>query len=151
MAKAAKQQDVEVTPKFINGILKDVGEANEQIDSARGKYMNAARRQRELIAAVYERAAAQGIPQKVMKLQVKIEQLQAKLTGAITELEAENRKILHKVVKAHGDKAQLALFSDLPPLPKEPKTKAAKKEAQADLEDVIPPADESNVHQLGAA
>jgi uncharacterized protein YukE len=150
MAKAAKQQDVEVTPKFINGILKDVGEANEQIDSARGKYMNAARRQRELIAAVYERAAAQGIPQKVMKLQVKIEQLQAKLTGAITELEAENRKILHKVVKAHGDKAQLALFSDLPPLPKEPKAKKAKAE-QTDIEDVIPPADDSNVHQLGAA
>jgi hypothetical protein len=135
MAKAAKQIDVDVTPKLINGIVKEVLESFEQIDSARGKFMNAARRQRELIAAVYERAASRGIPQKVMKLQIKIEQLQSKLTGLITDLEIENRKLLHKVVKARGDKAQLALFTDLPPMPKAAKP-AKDKPVQTDIEDV---------------
>jgi len=152
MAKAAKQQDVEVTSKLVNGIIKDVLEGFEKIESSRGKHMNNARTQRELIAAVYERAAAHGIPQKVMKIQIKIEQLQAKLTGLITELEAENRKMLQKVVKAHGDKAQMALFNDLPPLPKETKAKK-EKPVQTDIEDVTLGAahDDSNVHQLGAA
>jgi len=133
MAKAAKQATgVEPSPKLVNGIVKDVLECHDQIESARGKYMNAARRQRELMSAVYERGAAHGLPQRVMKLQIKIEQLQAKLVGAITELEAENRKMLHRVAKARGNKAQLALFNELPPLPK-----AAKTPTQADIEDVV--------------
>jgi hypothetical protein len=140
MAKSAKQVDVVITSKLVDGIVKDVLAGFEQIDSARGKYMNAARRQRELIAAVYERAASQGIPQKVMKLQIKIEQMQSKLTGMITELEAESRKLLHKVVKARGDKSQLALFTDLPPLPKTAKTKKdnGDKGGKLDLNDAGP-------------
>jgi hypothetical protein len=152
MAKAAKQVDAEFTPKLINGIIKDINEADEQIDSARGKYMNAARRQRELKQAVYERAASQGIPQKVMKLQVEAERLLEKYLGKVAELEVENRKMALKIAKVRGNKAQMALFNDLPPMPKEPKTKATKaKPEQADLEDALPPPDESNVHQLGAA
>jgi hypothetical protein len=156
MAKAAKQVDVEITPKLVNGVINDVFEAVENIETARGKFMNEARRHRDTIAAVYERAAAQGIPQKVMKLQVKIETLQGKLTGAITELEAEHRKLLQKVVKARGNKAQLTLFNDLPAIKEmkikaPPKEKAAKAKPATVEEAVSSVADESNVHHLGAA
>ena len=70
MAKAAKSGNIEVTPRLVNGVIKDVLEAFDVIESARGTYMNAARRQRDEMATVYERAAQQGIPQKVMKLQI---------------------------------------------------------------------------------
>ena len=114
MAKAAKSGNIEVTPRLVNGVIKDVLDKFEVIESARGTYMNAARRQREGISAVYERAAQQGIPQKVMKLQIRIEQTQTKLSSLITELEGEERAMLEKVVRAHGEKTQLALFPDLP-------------------------------------
>jgi hypothetical protein len=114
MAKAAKSGNIEVTPRLVNGVIKDVMEAFDVIESARGTYMNAARRQRDKMATVYERAASQGIPQKVMKLQIKIEQTQAKLTGYITELEDEHRVMLEKVVRAHAVPQQMALFPDLP-------------------------------------
>ena len=112
MAKAAKSGNIEVTPRLVNGVIKDVLDKFDVIESARGTYMNAARRQREGISAVYERAAAQGIPQKVMKLQIRIEQTQSKLTGLITELEEEQRTMLEKVVRAHGVPTQLALFPE---------------------------------------
>ena len=114
MAKAAKSGNIEVTPRLVNGVIKDVLDKFDVIESARGTYMNAARRQREGISAVYERAAQQGIPQKVMKLQIRIEQTQSKLSSLITELEGEERAMLEKVVRAHGEKTQLALFPDLP-------------------------------------
>ena len=114
MAKAAKSGNIEVTPRLVNGVIKDVLEAFDVIESARGTYMNAARRQRDKMATVYERAASQGIPQKVMKLQIKIEQTQAKLTGLITELEEEHRTMLEKVVRAHAVPQQMALFPDMP-------------------------------------
>ena len=114
MAKAAKSGNIEVTPRLVNGVIKDVRDKFDVIESARGTYMNAARRQREGISAVYERAAQQGIPQKVMKLQIRIEQTQTKLSSLITELEGEERAMLEKVVRAHGEKTQLALFPDLP-------------------------------------
>ena len=114
MAKAAKSGNIEVTPRLVNGVIKDVLDKFDVIESARGTYMNAARRQREGISAVYERAAQQGIPQKVMKLQIRIEQTQTKLSSLITELEGEERAMLEKVVRAHGERTQLALFPDLP-------------------------------------
>jgi hypothetical protein len=139
MAKAAKQVEVEITPRVVNGIVTDVLAAFDDLESARGAYMNKARKQREIIAAVYERGAAQGIPQKVMKLQIRIEQTQTKLNGLITDLESENLKLLQKVVKARGDKKQLALFADLPKAVKKPrKAKAA-------------PAEQSNVEQFPTA
>jgi hypothetical protein len=114
MAKAAKSGNIEVTPRLVNGVIRDVLDKFDVIESARGTYMNAARRQRDAISTIYERAAQQGIPQKVMKLQIKIEQTQAKLAGLITELEAEERAMLEKVVRAHGVPTQMALFPDMP-------------------------------------
>jgi hypothetical protein len=133
MAKAAKSGNIEVTPRLVNGVIKDVMEAFDMIESARGTYMNAARRQRDKMASVYERAAQQGIPQKVMKLQIKIEQTQAKLTGLITELEEENRAMLEKVVRAHGVPTQLALFPDIAPAGVRPRAKRGARKAKAQV------------------
>ena len=131
MAKAAKSGNIEVTPRLVNGVIKDVLEAFDVIESARGTYMNAARRQRDKMATVYERAAQQGIPQKVMKLQIKIEQTQAKLTGLITDLEEENRAMLEKVVRAHAVPQQMALFPDMPAGVKAKRGPSRRKKANA--------------------
>jgi hypothetical protein len=136
MAKQAKEVDTaEITPRIVNAMIKDVLEGFANIDSAKGKYMSAAKRQRELIGAVYERAAQKGIPQVVAKLQVEIERLQMKLAGKITDLEIENRKLLQRVIKARGNKTQLALFADLPAMPKPTK---AEREAEAKAEKEFP-------------
>lgn len=132
MARAAKSVEIDISPRVVNGIVRDVFDGFEQIESARGKYMSAARKHREAIGLVYERGAARGIPQKVMKLQVRIEQMQNKLIGLVTELESENRKLLQKIAKARGNKAQLALFADLPAMPKP--TKAELKAEAAEEE-----------------
>jgi hypothetical protein len=114
MAKAAKTGNIEVTPRLVNGVIRDVLDKFDVIESARGTYMNAARRQRDAIGTIYERAAQQGIPQKVMKLTIRIEQTQSKLAGLITDLEEENRAMLEKVVRAHAVPTQMALFPDMP-------------------------------------
>jgi len=134
MAKQAKTVEVEVTERTVKGIVKDVLSGFDDLESARGSYMNKARRIRETITAIYERGAARGIPQKVMKLQIKIVQQKAKLVSLITELEGEERKMLQKVAKAYGDHAQLALFKELPPIPKAEKPpKAAKEPKQSGI------------------
>lgn len=133
MAKQAKETDVEVTPRIVNSIIKRVTECHSDLETARGQYMNKARRIRDTMATVYESGAAEGIPQKVMKLQVRIEQTLEKLKGLYTEMEAEQQIMARKVMKARGDKVQLALFADMP-IPKVKAMTAAEKKAKAAAE-----------------
>ena len=115
MAKPAKAaQVVEVTPKIVNGLIKLILESHSDLESARGSFMNKARRIRETIQATIDSGAARGIPPKMTKLMIKIEQLQAKLKTNLAELDSEERKLMKRIVIAHGSKEQLALFSDLP-------------------------------------
>ena len=115
MAKAAKSKDVEISERVVNRIIRDILEKYSELETARGSFMNRARRIREGIQGVIDEAAARGIPPKLTKLTIKIEQAQAKLQAMMAELDAEERKLLRKIVVAHGDKAQLQLFNDLPP------------------------------------
>jgi len=137
MAKAAKTKDIEISDRLVNKIIRDILEKYSELETARGSFMNRARRIREGIQGVVDEAAARGIPPKLTKLTIKIEQAQKKLQAMMAELDAEERKLLKRIVVAHGDKAQLQLFNDLPPAVAAPKevviadSKAEKKPPKA--------------------
>jgi hypothetical protein len=128
MAKAAKTVEVEITKRdaeaFVGGILSHF----ENIDSARGTYMQAARSERESMQAIYEGMAAKGIPQKVAKIEIQIVRAIERLKGLYSELEAEDQKLLDKLARAQGDAEQMSLFGidALPKKKREAKPKAAK-------------------------
>jgi predicted xylose isomerase-like sugar epimerase len=131
MAKAAKTVEVEITERMANKFVRDILERFENIESARGTFMNKARREREAMATIYEGMAARGVSQKAAKANIKIVRALEKIKGWMTELEAEDRKMTQRLAKAQGDKKQLMLFGELPPAPKPTKEeKAAAKEAR---------------------
>jgi len=141
MAKAAKAQEIEINEKMATKFVADIQERFERIESARGTYMNAARREREAMNTIYEGMAARGVPQKVAKIEIKIIQAMERIKGWMQDLEAEDRKMVQKLAKALGDKKQLMLFGELPPAPKpeKPARKAkAAKPVQTDIEDAPP-------------
>jgi hypothetical protein len=142
MAKAAKAVEAEISEKMATKFVKDILEHFENIESARGTFMNKARREKEAMATIYEGMAARGVSQKSSKTNIKIIRALEKIKGWMADLEIEDRKMVQKLAKAQGDKKQLLLFAELPPMPKperEAKVKA-EKPAQASLIDDEPPA-----------
>ena len=126
MAKSAKTVEIEITKRdaeaFVTGILAHF----ENIDSARGTYMQAARSEREGMQAIYEGMAEKGIPQKVAKIEIQIVRTIEKLKGLYSDLEAEDQKTLDKLARAQGDAEQMSLFG-IDALPKKPKKAKAPK------------------------
>jgi hypothetical protein len=128
MAKSAKTVEVEITKRdaeaFVSGILAHF----ENIDSAKGTYMQAARSEREGMQAIYEGMAAKGIPQKVAKIEIQIVRTLERLKGLYSDLEAEDQKLLDKLARAQADAEQMSLFGidALPKKKREPKVKAPK-------------------------
>jgi hypothetical protein len=138
MAKAAKSVEVEVTERMANKFVKDILEHFENIESARGKFMNAARKEREAMTVIYEGLAARGVSQKSARAEIKIVRALEKIKGWVADLEAEDRKMVQKLAKAQGDKKQLLLFAELPPMAKQTRAeKAAATAAQADLVETL--------------
>lgn len=126
MAKQAKAPSAEISDKDARKFLADIFEHLANIESARGTYMNRARREREGMVSLYEGLTAHGVSQKVSKLTVKIAMSLEKIKGWQAEIEDEEKKIAIKMAKAIGDKRQLMLWSDLQPQPKPRKPKAPK-------------------------
>jgi len=128
MAKSAKTVEVEITKRdaeaFVGGILAHF----ENIESAKGTYMQAARSEREGMQAIYEGLAAKGIPQKVAKLEIQIVRTIERLKGLYSDLEAEDQKMLDKLARAQADAEQMSLFGidALPKKKREPKAKVTK-------------------------
>jgi len=124
MAKSAKMTETvaDLSEKRVNKFLKDVLERYDAIESARGRFMNTARREREQMTALYEGMASAGVSQKSARLNVKVHRALEKIRGWIADAEAEDRKMAQKLAKAQKAKHQLALFADLP------KQEAPKKE-----------------------
>ena len=136
MAKAAKTVEIEVSEQMADKFVSDILERFENIESARGVYMNQARREREAMQGIYEGMAARGISQKAAKTEIKIITAMQKVKGWIADLEAEDRKMVQKLAKAQNDKTQLQLFGDLPPLSKPakaPKTPKAPKPEKSNV------------------
>jgi hypothetical protein len=121
MAKSAKHIDTEITERVANKFVKDILEHFDNIESARGKFMNTARRERDAMVVIYEYMAARGVSQKSAKTEIKIVRALERIKGWLADLEAEDRKMVQKLAKAQGDKRQLLLFAELPPIPKQTK------------------------------
>ena len=113
MAKAAKHREPELGERAIRA-LRTVHVCYENIESARGRYMNAARKEREHMQEQYEALAAYGVSQKSAKINVKIDRALARIKGWITDLEIEDRKMAQRIAKAQENKAQLSFWADLP-------------------------------------
>lgn len=135
MAKAAKSQPTEtdVPDRVINKAVKDIMERFANIETARGRYMNAARAERDAMATVYENLAARGIPQKAAKAEIKIIQLMNKIDGLFADLEEENRKLVEVMAKAQDDQKQMSLLLEAPKAKAKKESKASEP-VQGDLE-----------------
>jgi hypothetical protein len=142
VAKTAKAKDpaADITGRVVNPLIKKILDEYGNLESARGSYMNKARRIRESIGRVLEEGVARGIPARVLKLQIKVEQTQAKLRAEVEALEKAEQYLLQAVVKAHDVAEQLALFKSLPrgekPKPIEVKKVNLDKKASAKSEPV---------------
>lgn len=128
MAKEAKEVEVqhrEVTERAVKSMTKRIMERLENIESAKGRYMNAARKERDAMSEIYEGAAHEGIPQKLAKLHVKVLTKIEELKGLMSELEAEDQAFARKMAKLQADDGQLALWKTMPVLKVPPKIKEA--------------------------
>jgi len=114
MAKPAKQREVEITDRIASKFLKDILQRYENIESARGRYMNAARRERDAMVTIFEKMAAQGVSQKAAKANIKIVRALSRIQGWMADLEADDRNMARKLARAQQDKKQLLLWNDLP-------------------------------------
>ena len=106
MAKAAKDREVEVTDRVASKFLKDILQRFDNIESARGRYMNAARRERDAMVVIYEKMAAAGVSQKAAKANIKIVRALQRIQGWMADLEADDRNMpmcsaLRKVSRRH--------------------------------------------------
>ena len=146
MAKSAKQSDVEITERTANQFVKSILEKFENIETARGRFMNLARRERDGMTAIYEGLAAKGIPQKVAKTEIKIIRAMERIKTWLTELAVEDRKLVQRIAKVRGDKNQLSLFAELPK-----PTKAELKEASQRAEAPPPSSGLAQAEAAGSA
>jgi len=138
MAKAANTREIEISERAERTFVKDILQRFENIESARGSFMNKARREREAMAEIYEGLAARGFSQKIAKLHIETIRLEEKLKGKYAEMDSEERKIALKLAKARGDKKQLLMFGELPPAAKPPKPEKDDDDGkQGDIEGAI--------------
>lgn len=134
MAKAANAP--EFNPNVAKKTHKAILQLHDDILSARGTYMNRARRIKENIATAIDAASAKGgMSVKVIKLQVQVHQKIEALKELLAKLDAEERKEAAAYAKAVGMPVQLQMFKELPAAkaaePKPEKTIAAKKPAKS--------------------
>ena len=153
MAKAAKTVDVEISDRMASKFVKDILEHYENIESARGTFMNRARRERDAMTVIYEGMAARGVSQKASKVNIKIVRALEKIKGWMADLEAEDRKMTMKLAKAQGDKKQLMLFAELPAIkePTKAEMRARDKEEKAEREKPPTDSDLESREPAGAA
>lgn len=118
MAKQAKDVAHEFEDSDVTSAVDTILEHYTNIESERGKFMLTARREREAMTAVYESMAQRGVAQKTMKTEIKIVRALERIKGWLSDLEADERKMLQKLAKAQKDRQQLLLFTDLPAQPK---------------------------------
>ena len=133
MAKAANAP--EFNPNVAKKTHKAILQLHDDILSARGTYMNRARRIKENIASAIEAGAGKGLNPKIIKLQIQVHQKLESLKETLAKLDAEERKEAAAYAKAVGMPVQLQMFKELPAAkaaePKPEKTIAAKKPAKS--------------------
>lgn len=115
MAKQAKEgAEIVFSKALIDKADNTIDEALDKMESARGRYMNLCKREREQITAVHEDLAARGIAQRLSKIRLERRVWERKHQTKMAALDTEELKLLKKIAKTMGDKVQLSLFEGLP-------------------------------------
>ena len=115
MAKSAKDVDhSDQINKRAGKFLQEILAHYENIETARGRFMNAARKERDGMQAIYEGMAALGVSQRSAKTNVKIARALARIDGWLAELADEDNKMAQRLAKAQQDKRQLMFWTNLP-------------------------------------
>ena len=112
MARQAKDVEQELPDRVVNKAVKDILDHYASIETARGRFMNSARKERDAMTAIYETIAQRGVAQKIMKTEIKIVRAFERIKGWLSELEEDERKMVQALAKAQNDKQQLTLFGD---------------------------------------
>jgi hypothetical protein len=136
MARHAKDVAPELKDAEVKKRVVEILAHYENIETARGKFMNSARREREGMTAIYEALAQQGVSQKSAKTEIKIVRAIERIKGWMSDLEEEDRRMVQKLAKAQGDKRQLSLFLDTEEEGRQPRRRKAKAAPQAAAEDM---------------
>jgi len=137
MAKAARTP--EVTEAVVDRFVSDILDKFANIESARGSFMNVARREREKMVSIYENMATRhGVSQKAAKTEIKIVRAMQQIKGWIADLEAEDRKMVERMARLQKDRKQLLLFGELPKAPKPSRKKSNVVPLKTDLESTPP-------------
>ena len=134
MARPAKQVD-DLTEKTAKAFIKDVLAHFDNIETAKARYANAARKERDSVAVLMENLAAKGISQRAAKANVRLARMLLKIRTLLSELEGEDAKQAQRLAKLQADKKQLMLWSDLP---KQTKVKKAPADNVIPFEDDKP-------------
>jgi hypothetical protein len=121
MARHAKDVAPDIKDAEVKKRVGEILAHYENIETARGKFMNSARREREGMTTIYEALAQQGVSQKSAKTEIKIVRAIERIKGWMADLEEEDRRMVQKLAKAQGDKRQLSLFLDEQPKPRAPR------------------------------
>lgn len=86
-ANASNQYD----PDVVNSLLKKIDGFDDDLASEKGSYMSRCRNLRESIKAVYDEAKTQGVPQKELRVLVKIRKHEKSATKLYNELENDQQ------------------------------------------------------------
>jgi hypothetical protein len=103
MAKKASEGINAPDDEDVQAAVRNIEEHYADLASERGSYMLKCRRIREAMAADYERAGANGISKKLLKLIVKERDLSRKIDDLVTDLEPDERSELEMLMEKLGD------------------------------------------------
>jgi uncharacterized protein (UPF0335 family) len=90
MAKPANTSN-QYDPMVVNNLLGKIDGFDSDLDSEKGSYMSRCRNIRESIKAVYDEAKALGVPQKELRVLVKIRKHEKASTKLYNELENDQQ------------------------------------------------------------
>jgi len=112
MAKPAKQSNT-YDPDLVKSLVGRIEGHFSDLDTERGKYMNACRSIRDDIAGIYEEAKARGVPKKELRAFVSSRQKLEAARRVLEELEQEQRATVEMLAEAFGDAKDLPLFANV--------------------------------------
>ena len=109
MAKDASETN-NYSAEIVQDLVSRIEGTFEDLDSARGRYMQECGVLRKRIAGIYDEAKARGVPKKELRTFVSARMTMAKARKLLDELEDDQRETVELLAEAFGDSADLPLF-----------------------------------------
>jgi len=109
MARQANETN-NYSGEVVQSLVSRIEEIFDDLDSERGRYMQACGVLRKRIGDAYDEAKARGIPKKELKTFVTARLTMAKARRLLDDLEDDQRETVELLAEAFGDSADLPLF-----------------------------------------